>query len=72
MPMSLTAVRTALAHLFGLALLGIATLAQAAPQVVSVDSPGKVLKVSLVLDGGTARYRVERLADTNLDPIAGA
>jgi alpha-glucosidase len=52
------------AHAFGLALLGWATLAQAAPQIASVESPDKVLKVSLVLDGGTARYRVERLGQT--------
>lgn len=64
MPMSPTAVRAVFAHLLGLALLGLATLAQAAPQVASVESPGKVLKVSLVLDGGTARYRVERFGET--------
>jgi len=58
MPMSPTAARSALAHVFGLALLGMAALSQAAPQVVSVESPGKVLRASLVLDGGTARYRV--------------
>ncbi len=58
--MSPTAVRAAIAHLLGLALLAWATLAQATPQVASVESPGKILKVSLVLDGGTARYRVER------------
>ncbi|MBA0225831.1 glycoside hydrolase family 97 protein [Stenotrophomonas maltophilia] len=64
MPMSPTAVRAVFAHMLGLALIGWATLVQAAPQVASVESPGKVLKVSLVLDGGTARYRVERLGDT--------
>lgn len=62
--MSPTAVRAVFAHMLGLALIGWATLVQAAPQVASVESPGKVLKVSLVLDGGTARYRVERLGDT--------
>ncbi len=31
--------------------------------MASVESPGKVLKVSLVLDGGTARYRVERFGE---------
>lgn len=62
--MSSTAVRAVFAHMLGLALIGWATLVQAAPQVASVESPGKVLKVSLVLDGGTARYRVERLGDT--------
>lgn len=42
-------------------LMAAAGLARAAaPQVVSVQSPGKVLSVSLVLDGGTARYRVAR------------
>jgi len=52
-------------HAFGLALLGWATLAQAAaPQIASVESPDRILKVSLVLDGGTARYRVERLGQT--------
>ncbi|MDJ1624329.1 glycoside hydrolase family 97 protein [Stenotrophomonas sepilia] len=64
MPMSPTAVRAVFAHMLGLALIGWATLVQAAPQVASVESPGKVLKVSLVLHGGTARYRVERLGDT--------
>lgn len=65
MPTSPTAVRAVFAHAFGLALLGLATLAQAAaPQIASVESPDKVLKVSLVLDGGTARYRVERLGQT--------
>ena len=62
--MSSTAVRAVFAHMLGLALIGWATLAQAAPQVASVESPSKVLKVSLLLDGGTARYRVERLGDT--------
>lgn len=62
--MSSTAIRAVFAHMLGLALIGWATLVQAAPQVASVESPGKVLKVSLVLDGGTARYRVERLGDT--------
>lgn len=65
MPTSSTTVRAVFAHAFGLALLGLATLAQAAaPQIASVESPSKVLKVSLVLDGGTARYRVERLGQT--------
>lgn len=63
MPMPHTVVRALFAHMFGLALLGVVTLAQAAPQVASVESPGKVLKVSLVLDGGTARYRVERFGE---------
>lgn len=62
--MSSTAVRAVFAHMLGLALIGWATLVQAAPQVASVESPGKVLKVSLLLDGGTARYRVERLGET--------
>jgi len=62
--MSSTAVRAVFAHMLGLVLIGWATLAQATPQVASVESPGKVLKVSLLLDGGTARYRVERLGDT--------
>lgn len=62
--MSPTAVRAVFAHMLGLALIGWATLVQAAPQVASVESPGKVLKVSLVLHGGTARYPVERLGDT--------
>ncbi|WP_445392223.1 glycoside hydrolase family 97 protein [Stenotrophomonas muris] len=64
MPMSSTAVRAVFAHMLGLALIGWSTLVQATPQVASVESPGKVLKVSLLLDGGTARYRVERLGDT--------
>lgn len=64
MPMSPTAVRAVFAHVLGVVLLGLAPLAQAAPQITSVESPDKVLKVSLVLDGGTARYRVERLGQT--------
>ncbi|WP_223484834.1 glycoside hydrolase family 97 protein [Stenotrophomonas indicatrix] len=65
MPTSPTTARAVFAHAFGLALLGWAALAQAAaPQIASVESPDKVLKVSLVLDGGTARYRVERLGQT--------
>ncbi|HDS1579075.1 TPA: glycoside hydrolase family 97 protein [Stenotrophomonas maltophilia] len=64
MPVSSTAVRAVPARVLGLLLLGWAMLAQAAPQVTSVQSPGKVLTVSLVLDGGTARYRVERLGGT--------
>ena len=45
-------------------LMAAAGLARAAaPQVVSVQSPGKVLSVSLVLDGGTARYRVTRFGE---------
>jgi len=45
-------------------LMAAAGLARAAaPQVVSVQSPGKVLSVSLVLDGGTARYRVARFGE---------
>ncbi|AWH36212.1 alpha-glucosidase [Stenotrophomonas sp. ZAC14D1_NAIMI4_6] len=63
MPASSAAIRAMFAHVIGLALLGLAALAQAAPQVASVESPGKVLKVSLVLDGGTARYRVERFGE---------
>ena len=35
----------------------------AAPQAASVESPGKVLKVTLDVDGGTARYRVQRLGE---------
>lgn len=61
--MSSTAVRAVFAHMLGLALIGWATLVQATPQVASVESPGKILKVSLVLDGGTARYRVERFGE---------
>ncbi|WP_333622564.1 glycoside hydrolase family 97 N-terminal domain-containing protein, partial [Stenotrophomonas indicatrix] len=65
MPTSPTTVRAVFTHAFGLALLGWAALVQAAaPQIASVESPDKVLKVSLVLDGGTARYRVERLGQT--------
>ncbi|HEL2957433.1 TPA: glycoside hydrolase family 97 protein [Stenotrophomonas maltophilia] len=65
MPTSPTTVRAVFVHAFGLALLGWATLAQAAaPQIASVESPDRILKVSLVLDGGTARYRVERLGQT--------
>ncbi|HGM6770838.1 TPA: glycoside hydrolase family 97 protein [Stenotrophomonas maltophilia] len=63
MPMSSSVVRAVFARIMGVALLGLATLAQAAPQITSVQSPGGVLKVSLVLDGGTARYRVERFGE---------
>lgn len=62
--MSPTAVRAVFAHMLGLALLALATLAQAAPQVLTVESPGRMLKASMVLDGGTARYRVERFGET--------
>ena len=34
------------------------------PQQASVQSPGNILKVTVLVDGGTARYRVERLGDT--------
>ncbi|KRG76953.1 alpha-glucosidase [Stenotrophomonas chelatiphaga] len=33
----------------------------------SVESPGKILKVTLQVDGGTARYQVQRLGDTVVD-----
>ncbi|HAL23566.1 MAG TPA: alpha-glucosidase, partial [Stenotrophomonas sp.] len=67
MPAFSVAVRAMFAPVFGMALLGLAVVAQAAPQVTRVESPGKVLAVSLVLDGGTARYRVERLGAPVVD-----
>ncbi len=43
----------------------LAFIASAEPvTVASVDSPGKVLRVSLQLDGGNPSYRVERLGQT--------
>ncbi|MEN5426102.1 glycoside hydrolase family 97 protein [Stenotrophomonas pennii] len=33
----------------------------------SVESPGKILKVTLQVDGGTARYQVQRLGDAVVD-----
>jgi len=50
----------------GLSLL--AFVASAEPvTVASVTSPGKVLRVSLQLDGGTPSYRVERFGQTVVD-----
>ncbi|WP_303638259.1 glycoside hydrolase family 97 protein [Stenotrophomonas tuberculopleuritidis] len=65
MPMSPTALRVLLAPLAGMALYALAALAQAAaPEIASIESPDKVLKVSLVLRDGSAHYRVERLGQT--------
>lgn len=52
----------------GLALLlaSPALLAATIPSA-SVESPGKILKVTLQVDGGTARYQVERLGDAVVD-----
>ena len=35
--------------------------------VASVESPGKVLRVSLQLDGGNPSYRVDRFGETVVD-----
>ena len=52
----------------GLALLlaSPVVLAATVPSA-SVESPGKILKVTLQVDGGTARYQVQRLGDTVVD-----
>lgn len=57
-------------HLAGLAfllLLGAATAVAEPVTVASVESPGKVLKVSLQLDGGTPSYRVDRFGAAVVD-----
>ena len=48
---------------FGLALFLVSPALLAAPQLASVESPGKILKVILEVDGGTARYSVQRLGE---------
>ena len=52
----------------GLALTVSSPALLAAPQVASVDSPGKILKVTLEVDGGTARYSVQRLGEPVVRP----
>lgn len=52
----------------GLALLlASPVLLAATVPSASVESPGKILKVTLQVDGGTARYQVQRLGDTVVD-----
>ena len=52
----------------GLALLFASPVLMAATTPsASVESPGKILKVTLQVDGGTARYQVERLGDAVVD-----
>ncbi|MBD8642351.1 glycoside hydrolase family 97 protein [Stenotrophomonas sp. CFBP 13724] len=52
----------------GLALLLASPVLMAATTPsASVESPGKILKVTLQVDGGTARYQVERLGDAVVD-----
>lgn len=52
----------------GLALLFASPVLMAATTPsASVESPGKILKVTLQLDGGTARYQVQRLGDAVVD-----
>ncbi|MBJ7516012.1 MAG: glycoside hydrolase family 97 protein [Stenotrophomonas sp.] len=53
---------------WGLALLFASPVLLAAPlPSASVESPGKILKVTLQVDGGTARYQVQRLGDAVVD-----
>lgn len=65
MPLFSSSVQAACARWLGLglALAAFAAFAEPASQA-SVESPGGILKVTLQVDGGTARYRVERLGDT--------
>ena len=52
----------------GLALLFASPILLAATTPsASVESPGKILKVTLQVDGGTARYQVQRLGDAVVD-----
>lgn len=52
----------------GLALLFASPVLMAATTPsASVESPGKILKVTLQVDGGTARYQVQRLGDAVVD-----
>lgn len=51
----------------GLALLLAALPAPVTAQQASVQSPGRILTVTLQVDGGTARYRVQRLGDTVIE-----
>lgn len=64
MPTQRSVLRTRLSLLCGLLMVVLGAAAQAAPQRFDVQSPGKVLQVSLLLDGGTARYQVQRLGQT--------
>ena len=60
--------RSRSASWLGVALLlaSPALLAATLPSA-SVESPAKILKVTLQVDGGTARYQVERLGDAVVD-----
>ncbi len=52
----------------GLALLFASPVLMAATTPsASVESPGNILKVTLQVDGGTARYQVQRLGDAVVD-----
>lgn len=65
MPLFSSFVRGAAASWLGLVLLMASPALLAAPlRTASVTSPGNILSVTLEVDGGTARYRVQRLGDT--------
>ncbi|GAB3056776.1 glycoside hydrolase family 97 protein [Stenotrophomonas tumulicola] len=65
MPLFSSFVRGAAASWLGLVLLMASPALLAAPlRTASVASPGNILSVTLEVDGGTARYRVQRLGDT--------
>ena len=52
----------------GLALLLASPLLQAATaQTARIESPGRILTVELQIDGGTARYQVQRLGESVVD-----
>ena len=52
----------------GFALLLASPLLQAATaQSARIESPGRILKVELQIDGGTARYQVQRLGESVVD-----
>jgi alpha-glucosidase len=51
-----------------LAVLAVAPLHAEPVAVASVESPGKVLRVQLLLDGGQPSYRVERLGEPVVAP----
>lgn len=56
-------------YMFGLVLIGWVMLVQVVFQVVSVELLGKVLKVSLLLDGGMVCYWVECLGDIVVEDL---
>ena len=60
--------RLAPAGLCLLALLAVAPLHAEPVAVAAVESPGKVLRVQLLLDGGQPSYRVDRLGEPVIAP----